>query len=362
MIYPSDATGDTDLQLCFWRGLDVRPGALVYGNGDRRVFERYTEKARKVIFFSRYEASQFGSRHIETEHLLLGLLREDATLRIRLGEVSSDELGSVRKQVESQTAVGKKISTSVDVPLSLQLKRVLAYASDEAASLQHPVIDSGHLVLGLLRTSECLGAALLQQRGINYEDYREVVRTASVALHSASRRLASPRQRAAERPSAWQELDREPAAISLRAAVAGMQGLVDQAIEHLDLCSPAYGDQRLRRSPWSRKEALGHLIDLATAHHQWFARALTEPKLSVSAYPQDEWVRAQQYQNASWPDMVDLWISLNRLVVHLLTLIPEEKLNMSCRIGMEEPISLLKVIVRYVERCGDSMGQILSRL
>ncbi len=292
----------------------------------------------------------------------MGLIREDASLRKGLSESSPDELGSVRKQIESQTTLREKINASVDLPVSRELKGVLVYASEEANALQHGVIDSGHLVLGLLRMNECLGAALLQQRGISYESYRDVVRTTGAALSALSERRRFRRERAGERPSAWQEHKNEPAAISLTGAVAAIQGLVDQVVEHLDLYSEGYGEQQLKRSAWSRKEALGHLIDVATAHHQWFARALTEPKLIVSAYPQDEWVRAQQYQNASWPEMVDLWISLNRLLARVLTLIPEEKLNMSCRIGIEEPISLLQLIMRYVERCEDIVGQIASRL
>ncbi len=326
------------------------------------MFERYTEKARRVIFFSRYEASQLGSPYIDTEHLLLGLIREDAGLRMQLSGSSPDEPESIRRQIESHTPVGEKISTSVDLPLSRELNGVLAYASAEAKALQHPVIDSGHLVLGLLRMNECFGADLLQQRGLRYERYREVVGLRGVRQHDESERSRRGQDRPVERPSRWQSEEKEPAAPSLGPAVAAMQRLVDQAIERFELYSPDYGEQRLKRKPWSRKQALGHLIDLATAHHQLFARALTEPRVTVNAYPEDDWVRVQDYENGSWPDIVDSWISLNRLLVHVLMLIPEEKLTLSCRIGIEEPISLLTLITRYAERCEDIVGQILSKL
>jgi ATP-dependent Clp protease ATP-binding subunit ClpC len=82
------------------------------------MFERYTEKARRVIFFARYEASQFGSPYIETEHLLLGLLREDKALTNRfLRNHASVE--SIRKQIEGHTTIREKVSTSVDLPLSV---------------------------------------------------------------------------------------------------------------------------------------------------------------------------------------------------------------------------------------------------
>jgi ATP-dependent Clp protease ATP-binding subunit ClpC len=95
------------------------------------MFERYTEKARRVIFFARYEASQFGSPFIETEHLLLGIIREDKPLTSRF---LHSQVESIRKQVDSHTVVREKTSTSVDLPLSNESKRVLAYAADEQSA------------------------------------------------------------------------------------------------------------------------------------------------------------------------------------------------------------------------------------
>src|SRR5216683_3086985 len=89
------------------------------------MFERYTEKARRVIFFARYEASQFGSPFIETEHLLLGLLREDKTLATRFLR-SHAAVEWIRRQIEGHTTTREKGSTSVDLPLSDECKRVLA--------------------------------------------------------------------------------------------------------------------------------------------------------------------------------------------------------------------------------------------
>ena len=104
------------------------------------MFERYTEKARRVIFFARYEASQFGSPYIETEHLLLGLLREDKALTNRFLR-SHASVESIRKQIEGHTTTREKVSTSVDLPLSNECKRVLAYAAD-STTLNGYVSDS----------------------------------------------------------------------------------------------------------------------------------------------------------------------------------------------------------------------------
>jgi hypothetical protein len=85
---------------------------LPIGNKAGIMVERYTEKARRVIFFARYEASQFGSPCIETEHLLLGLLREDKALANRFLR-SSASVESIRKQIEAHTTLREKVSTSV---------------------------------------------------------------------------------------------------------------------------------------------------------------------------------------------------------------------------------------------------------
>jgi len=79
------------------------------------MFERYTEKARRVIFFARYEASQFGSPCIETEHLLLGLLREDKALTYRFLR-SYGSVESIRREIEGHTTIRNKVSTSIDMP------------------------------------------------------------------------------------------------------------------------------------------------------------------------------------------------------------------------------------------------------
>lgn len=142
------------------------------------MFERYTEKARRAIFFSRYEASQFGSPFIEAEHLLLGIVHEDEALAKRLRR-SRGSLGAIRKRIESRTPVREKVSTSVDLPLSQECKRVLAYAAQEAERLSHKQVGTEHLLLGLLREEKCFAAEILHQYGLDLSTMREeLARTA----------------------------------------------------------------------------------------------------------------------------------------------------------------------------------------
>src|SRR5437868_2868608 len=151
------------------------------------MFERYTEKARRVIFFARYEASQFGSPYIETEHLLLGLLREDKALTNRFLR-SHASVESIRKQIEGHTTIREKVSTSVDLPLSNECKRVLAYAAEEAERLSHKHIGTEHLLLGLLREEKCFAAEILHERGLRLGTIRE-------ELARTSQEKAAPSQR-----------------------------------------------------------------------------------------------------------------------------------------------------------------------
>ena len=136
------------------------------------MFERYTEKARRVIFFARYEASRFGSPYIETEHLLLGLLREDTAIINRfLRSPASVEF--IRKQIKGHTTIREKLSTAVDLPLSNECNRVLAYAAEEAERLSHKHVGTEHLLLGLLREEKCFAAEILHERGLHLPTIRE---------------------------------------------------------------------------------------------------------------------------------------------------------------------------------------------
>ena len=155
------------------------------------MFERYTEKARRVIFFARYEASQFGSPYIETEHLLLGLLREDKALSNRFLR-SHASVESIRKQIETHTTIREKVSTSVDLPLSNECKRVLAYAAEEAERLSNKHIGTEHLLLGLLREEKCFASEILLERGLRLSTVRdELARTTQERAPQAARNRES---------------------------------------------------------------------------------------------------------------------------------------------------------------------------
>ena len=147
------------------------------------MFEQFTEKARRAIFFGRYEASQFGSPYIESEHLLLGLLREDLALATRF--LRSSPVDGIREEIKKNTTFRQPTSTSADLPLSNECKRALAYAAEEAERLSHKHIGTEHLLMGLLREEKCFAAQLLIERSVNLEDMRKQL---SQAPHVAPER------------------------------------------------------------------------------------------------------------------------------------------------------------------------------
>jgi hypothetical protein len=152
------------------------------------MFERYTEKARRVIFFARYEASQCGSPLIETEHLLLGVLRESSHIRKMLPSGATE---AIRAQVEAHKSIREKISTSVDLPLSSPAKRVLTYALEEADRLNHRQIGAAHLFLALLREKDDFAAKLLGAFRVRLEEIRTKV--AKMSPEIVNDVIASPR-------------------------------------------------------------------------------------------------------------------------------------------------------------------------
>jgi hypothetical protein len=136
------------------------------------MFERFTEKARRVIFFARYEASQYGSSFIETEHLLLGLMRENGAIILRSLRPNCTA-ADLRSEIDKQIPLRQRIPASQEVPLTEECKKVLMRAKDEADRLGHRRIGAEHLLLGLLGAQTSHAARLLRERGAEVEAVRE---------------------------------------------------------------------------------------------------------------------------------------------------------------------------------------------
>ena len=134
------------------------------------MFERYNEYARRAIFFARYAASQSGSPTIETEHLLVGLVREAGPFFARLApSVSLEEL---RQRIPRKIAVDSP-NVRNHIPLTKECKRILGYSAEESRDLDHRHIGAEHLLLGILRENTCLAARMLTEMGLQIEHLRQ---------------------------------------------------------------------------------------------------------------------------------------------------------------------------------------------
>ncbi len=138
------------------------------------MFERYTEKARRVIFFARRAASEFGSPTIESEHVLLGLVQESTGFMKRyLGDKTSE--AELRAEVLTYTVLRAPTPTSVDIPLSEECKHILMFGAEEAERLGHRHIGTEHLMLGILRVENSVATRIFRQHGLDIDRARTML-------------------------------------------------------------------------------------------------------------------------------------------------------------------------------------------
>jgi ATP-dependent Clp protease ATP-binding subunit ClpC len=137
------------------------------------MFEKYNEKARRALFFARYEASKLGSRVIESEHILLGVLREGEEIIKEVLSRFNVKPEQIRREVEGDRLFVDRISSSAELPLSEESKKILAYASHEAESMLHQYVGTEHLLIGILRVEGSTAARILAAKGLNVYGVRE---------------------------------------------------------------------------------------------------------------------------------------------------------------------------------------------
>jgi uncharacterized protein (TIGR03435 family) len=139
------------------------------------MFDRFTLRARRVLFHARSEVSELGSSAIEPEHILLGVLDEDNGLGCRILARTVDALDDFRSDIVRRLAGPEKISKSDEIPFSASCHRALEYAAEEADRLLHTHIGTEHLLLGLLREERSVAGELLAARGVRIDAVREAI-------------------------------------------------------------------------------------------------------------------------------------------------------------------------------------------
>ncbi|GAB3987798.1 hypothetical protein GCM10029978_108000 [Actinoallomurus acanthiterrae] len=150
------------------------------------VFERFADTARRVVVHAQEEARSLEHGHIGTEHLLLGLLRGDTDGAVRALAAAGVDLDDARRDVEAIVGRGSREPES-DIPFTRRAKKVLELSLREALQLGDDYIGSEHILLGLMRESDGVGARVLQRRGVDVAELRS-----AVILDLQSRRTGRP--------------------------------------------------------------------------------------------------------------------------------------------------------------------------
>jgi len=139
------------------------------------MFERFTDRARKVMALANQEAQRFNHEYIGTEHILLGLLKEGSGVGATVLKNLDVDIKKVRLEVEKLVKSGPDMVTMGKLPQTPRAKKVIEYAIEEARSLNHNYVGTEHILLGLLRESEGIAAQVLMNCGLKLDDVRQEV-------------------------------------------------------------------------------------------------------------------------------------------------------------------------------------------
>src|SRR5438477_8417543 len=145
------------------------------GRQEMDMFERFTDRARKVMALANQEAQRFNHEYIGTEHILLGLVKEGSGVGANVLKNLDVDLRKVRLEVEKLVKSGPDMVTMGKLPQTPRAKKVIEYAIEEARNLNHNYVGTEHLLLGLLREHDGVAAQVLMNLGLKLEEVREEV-------------------------------------------------------------------------------------------------------------------------------------------------------------------------------------------
>jgi ATP-dependent Clp protease ATP-binding subunit ClpC len=150
-------------------------GAKRSGRQEMDMFERFTDRARKVMALANQEAQRFNHEYIGTEHILLGLVKEGSGVGANVLKNLDVDLRKVRMEVEKLVKSGPDMVTMGKLPQTPRAKKVIEYAIEEARNLNHNYVGTEHLLLGLLREHDGVAAQVLMNLNLKLEEVREEV-------------------------------------------------------------------------------------------------------------------------------------------------------------------------------------------
>ncbi len=139
------------------------------------MFERFTDRARKVMALANLEAQRFNSEYIGTEHLLLGIVKEGSGMAASVLKSLNINLRTIRLEVGKLVKSGYEVVTTEKLPRTPQAEKVIESTIEESRNFNHNYIGTEHLLLGLLRESDDLAVQVLMNLGVKLEDVREMI-------------------------------------------------------------------------------------------------------------------------------------------------------------------------------------------
>ena len=139
------------------------------------MYERFTDRARKVMQLANQEAQRFNHEYIGTEHMLLGLVKEGTGVAANVLKNLEVDLRKIRLEVEKLVQSGPEMITMGKLPQTPRAKKVIEYSMEEARNLNHNFVGTEHILLGLLREQEGVAAQVLMNLGLKLEEVREEV-------------------------------------------------------------------------------------------------------------------------------------------------------------------------------------------
>jgi len=146
----------------------------------------------------------------------------------------------------------------------------------------------------------------------------------------------------------------------MRNIIEDFKRTINESYDQLAQVAEDASAEPLSPGKWSRKEVLGHMLDSASNNHQRFVRAQIDSNLTFPDYAQKSWVERQGYKDETWADLVLFWKCYNLHLLRVVSRISEDKLNILCTVGNDEPVTLGFLVEDYVVHLKYHLKQILG--
>lgn len=299
------------------------------------MFDRFTEAARRCVFFAIQEAQEARTAYLETPQLALGILKQ-AEVTPPWDRLDLHPIGERLCQLEPRHGTRAATRDPGDVPLSREVKSILNESEHLMREFGHTAVDLPHLLLALLSDKKSMTKQILEESGL---DERAILR----------------RIPGGEGP------EPECAAPELELLVEDLERLLETADKQKPTFPPDPRPVILRGEKRTTHQVIGQMIDSATAHHQWLVASLTQPVLHARICPDETWLAPQDYDALPGPYLVNLWLQLNYLLIHVMIRIPSSKIAQPCKIGIREPISVKQLIQDYIASCREGLAVLNTR-